>query len=90
MVNRTLIVIGGPTASGKTRAAAEVARALGTEVVNADARQFYRAMPIGTGQPSVDELLGAPHHFIGHLEVTQDQSAQEYAHAALPVIDRVA
>jgi len=89
MVSRTLIVIGGPTASGKTRVAAEVARTLGTEVVNADARQFYRAMPIGTGQPTVDELLGVPHHFIGHLEVWQDQSAQEYAHAALPVIERI-
>jgi len=89
MVNRTLIVIGGPTASGKTRVAAEVGRTLGTEVVNADARQFYRAMPIGTGQPAADELHGVPHHFIGHLDIWQDQSAQEYAHAALPVIDRI-
>lgn len=89
MVSRTIIVIGGPTASGKTRVAAEVASTLGTEVVNADARQFYRAMPIGTGQPTVDELLGVPHHFIGHLAVWQDQSAQEYAHAALPVIERI-
>lgn len=89
MVSRTIIVIGGPTASGKTRVAAEVASTLGTEVVNADARQFYRAMPIGTGQPTVDELLGVPHHFIGHLAVWQDQSAQEYAHAALPMIERI-
>lgn len=86
---RTLIVIGGPTASGKTRVAAEVAKALGTAVVSADARQFYRAMPIGTGQPTEAEMLGVPHHFIGHLEVEQAMSAQEYAHAALPVIERL-
>jgi len=86
---RTLIVIGGPTASGKTRVAAEVAKALGTEVVSADARQFYRAMPIGTGQPTEAEMLGVPHHFIGHLEVEQAVSAQEYAHAALPVIEHL-
>jgi tRNA dimethylallyltransferase len=86
---RTLIVIGGPTASGKTRVAAEVAKALGTEVVSADARQFYRAMPIGTGQPTEAEMLGVPHHFIGHLEVEQAVSAQEYANAALPVIERL-
>ena len=82
MVNRPgrlLIVIGGPTAAGKTRVAAEVARALGTEVVSADARQFYRAMPIGTGQPTEAEMLGVRHHFIGHLNVEQAMSAQEFA-----------
>mgnify|MGYP000874422005 FL=1 len=86
---RRLIVIGGPTASGKTRIAAQLAKQLGTEVISADARQFYRAMPIGTGQPTEAEKLGVPHHFIGHLEVEQAMSAQEYAHAALPVIDRL-
>ena len=86
---RRLIVVGGPTASGKTRIAAELAGQFGTEVISADARQFYRAMPIGTGQPTEAEKLGVPHHFIGHLEVEQAMSAQEYAHAALPVIDRL-
>ncbi len=92
MVNsprRRLIVIGGPTASGKTRVAAEVAKALGTEVVSADARQFYRAMPIGTGQPFEAEMRCVRHHFIGHLEVEQAVSAQEYAHAAFPVIEQL-
>lgn len=86
---RRLIVIGGPTASGKTRIAAQLAKQLGTEVISADARQFYRAMPIGTGQPTDAEKLGVPHHFIGHLDVEQAMSAQEYAHAALPVIERL-
>lgn len=92
MVNnsrRRLIVIGGPTASGKTRIAAQLAKQLGTEVISADARQFYRAMPIGTGQPTDAERLGVPHHFIGHLDVEQAMSAQEYAHAALPVIEHL-
>lgn len=86
---RRLIVIGGPTASGKTRIAAQLAKQLGTEVISADARQFYRAMPIGTGQPTDAERLGVPHHFIGHLDVEQAMSAQEYAHAALPVIEHL-
>ena len=46
-----LIVIGGPTASGKTGVAAAVAKQLGTEVISADSRQFYHAMRIGTARP---------------------------------------
>ena len=84
-----ILAVVGPTASGKTRIAAQLAKQLGTEVISADARQFYRAMPIGTGQPTDAEKLGVPHHFIGHLDVEQAMSAQEYAHAALPVIERL-
>ena len=53
-----LIVIGGPTASGKTHVAASIAKHFGTEVISADSRQFYHAMRIGTARPSEAELLG--------------------------------
>ncbi len=85
-----IIVISGPTASGKTDLAVEVARRLGTEVVSADARQFYRDIPIGTARPAPEDLQGVPHHFLGHLELDQDMSAAEFAHAALPVVKDVA
>lgn len=85
----TLIVIGGPTASGKTRVAAAVAKHLGTEVISADSRQFYHAMRIGTARPFDTELLGVPHHFLGHLELDTTWSAGEFARQAEPVLQRI-
>ncbi len=85
----TLVVIGGPTASGKTHAAATLANALGTEVISADSRQFYHAMRIGTARPLEEELLGVRHHFLGHLELSEVWSAGEFARAAEPVLQRL-
>lgn len=85
----TLIVIGGPTASGKTHAAAAVAKHLGTEVISADSRQFYHAMRIGTARPSEAELLGVPHHFLGHLELDTTWSAGEFARQADRVLQDI-
>lgn len=82
----TLIVIGGPTASGKTQVAARVAKHFGTEVISGDSRQFYRAMRIGTARPLEDELLGVKHHFLGHLELQETWSAGEFARQAEPVL----
>lgn len=84
-----LIVIGGPTASGKTRVAAAVARHFRTGVANADARQFYHALRIGAAPPTDEDMLGVPHHFIGHLEVDEPMSAGAYERAAVPVIERL-
>ncbi len=85
----TLIVIGGPTASGKTHVAASVGRHFGSEVISADSRQFYHAMRIGTARPGDDELLGVKHHFLGHLELEQTWSAGEFARQAEPVLQDV-
>ena len=85
----TLIVIGGPTASGKTQAAATLARHFGTEVISADSRQFYAAMRIGTARPLEEELLGVPHHFIGHLPIEETWSAGTFAREAEPVLQRI-
>ncbi|MCB0790491.1 MAG: tRNA (adenosine(37)-N6)-dimethylallyltransferase MiaA [Flavobacteriales bacterium] len=83
---RTVIVIGGPTASGKSALAVGLAEFFGIEVIGADARQFYRDLPIGTGQPTDEERRGVPHHFIGHLDLDQDMSAATYAREAIPVL----
>lgn len=85
----TLIVISGPTASGKTAVAVEVARRLGTEVIGADSRQFYRAMRIGTARPAEEDLGGVPHHFIGHLDLATTWSAGTFARQAEPVLQNI-
>lgn len=86
MARGTLIIIGGPTASGKTDAAIALANHFGTEVISADSRQFYRAMYIGTARPDVGELGGVKHHFLGHLELEETWSAGRFAREAEPVL----
>ncbi|MEO8734334.1 MAG: tRNA (adenosine(37)-N6)-dimethylallyltransferase MiaA [Flavobacteriales bacterium] len=85
----TLVVIGGPTASGKTRMAATLAKHYGTEVISGDSRQFYGEMRIGTARPTEDELLGVKHHFIGHLELAETWSAGEFARQAEAVLQEL-
>lgn len=87
--NGLLVVIGGPTASGKTHVAATLAKHFGTEVISGDSRQFYRAMRIGTARPAEEELLGVKHHFLGHLELEQTWSAGEFARQAEPVLQEL-
>jgi len=67
---KRLIVICGPTAVGKTRYGASLAKQLNTEVISADSRQFYRELRIGTASPTPEEMMGVTHHFIGHLSLT--------------------
>jgi tRNA dimethylallyltransferase len=85
----TLIVIGGPTAAGKTRAAVALAAHLGTEVISADSRQFYRDMRIGTARPAEEELQGVPHHFLGHLALEETWSAGHFAREVEPVLQSI-
>ncbi len=86
MARPTLIIIGGPTASGKTDAGIALARHYGTEVISADSRQFYQAMRIGTARPLEPELGGVRHHFLGHLELEETWSAGRFAREAEPVL----
>jgi tRNA dimethylallyltransferase len=79
----------GPTASGKTAVAIEVAKALGTEIISADARQFYAEIPIGTAQPSTAELQMAPHHLIGHLSVSQTYTAGDFERDVLKLLEQL-
>ncbi len=85
----TLIVICGPTASGKTAAAVALAEHFNTEIVSADARQFYRALRIGAALPSAAELQQVPHHFVGNLDVSESMSSGAYERAAVPVIEEL-
>ncbi|HRH37031.1 MAG TPA: tRNA (adenosine(37)-N6)-dimethylallyltransferase MiaA [Flavobacteriales bacterium] len=89
MAQGTLVIIGGPTASGKTQAAAALAKHFGTEVISADSRQFYGAMRIGTARPDEEELLGVKHHFLGHLSLEETWSAGRFAREAEPVLQEL-
>lgn len=75
---KTLIVITGPTAVGKTRVAIEVARALGCDIVNADSRQIFRHIPICTAAPTAQEQALVKHHFVEFRELDEYYSAAQY------------
>jgi tRNA dimethylallyltransferase len=84
-----VVAVVGPTASGKSSLAVEVALALGGEVVNADAFQLYRGMDVGTAKVSGAERRGVPHHLLDVLEVTEEATVAGYQRAADAVLDHV-
>ena len=88
MSNR-LIVITGPTASGKTGMAIKLARELGTEIISADSRQLFREIPIGTAQPSAEELAAVRHHFIGTLSLGDYYSAARYEEDVMRLLPEI-
>jgi tRNA dimethylallyltransferase len=73
-----LIVVTGPTGSGKTALSISIARQLGCEIISADSRQLYHEIPITTAAPTADELAAVPHHFVGTLSLTDYYSAAQF------------
>lgn len=84
-----IIAIVGPTASGKTSLAIELAQQLNTEIISADSRQFYKELPIGSAMPSEEELQKVKHHFIACRSVTDEYAAGSFARDARIVIDKL-
>lgn len=82
----SLIVIQGPTASGKTKIAIELAKYLNTVVISADSRQFYREISIGTAKPTVEEMAGVTHYFIDSHTLEDEVSAARFATEARELI----
>ncbi|QKG55885.1 tRNA (adenosine(37)-N6)-dimethylallyltransferase MiaA [Hymenobacter sp. BRD128] len=74
-----LLAVAGPTAVGKTALTVALARQLGTEIISADSRQFFREMSIGTAKPTPAERQGVPHHFVDSHSITEDYSAGRFA-----------
>lgn len=74
-----MLILCGPTATGKTTLAIELARRFDAEIVGADSRQIYAGMPIGTAAPSASELAAVPHHLIGFLNPREPYSAARFA-----------
>lgn len=89
MNRNKLIVITGPTASGKTSLAIELARALQTEILSADSRQLFQDLPIGTAAPTPEELAAVPHHFVGTLPLDGYYSAARYEEEVMELLPNV-
>ena len=84
-----IICIAGPTASGKTTLAVELAKELNGEVVSCDSMQVYRRMDIGTAKPTKEEMQGIVHHMIDVAEPDEDFSVSRYCDMASPIVDDI-
>ncbi len=82
-MQKTLIVIAGPTAIGKTKLTIELARHYNSEIISADSRQIFKEMSIGTAVPEPEELEAAPHHFIQNVSIHDYYNASTYEQQAL-------
>ena len=86
MTRPTVVVVTGPTASGKTALAIELAQWLGTEIVSADSRQIYRDIPIGTAAPDAAQRAAVPHHLVGFLSLDAYYSAACFEADAMRIV----
>lgn len=89
MMQKTLLVITGPTAIGKTGTAVEVARHFQTEIISADSRQIFRELTIGTAVPHPSELAAVKHHFIHSHSVYDNYNASRYETEVLDKLDQL-
>ena len=88
-MNNRVIVVVGPTASGKTKLAVEIAKRYNGEIVSADSMQIYKYMDIGTAKPTEEEKQGIAHHLIGIVEPTETFTLQDYLDRAKVCVDDI-
>lgn len=88
-MSNTLIVILGPTGVGKTKATLQIARNLGVSIINADSRQIFAEIPIGTAAPTPQQLRLVPHYFVGTHHLTDYYSASVYEQEVLDLLNRL-
>ena len=89
MTDKHLVVIAGPTASGKTAAAIKAAKALGTVIISADSRQFYKEIPIGTAAPTPKERGEIPHYMVHNLSVEDEYNVADYEQDVLNLLNKL-
>ena len=89
MDKKKVIVICGPTASGKTALSIELAKKINGEIISSDSMQIYKDMDIGTAKPSREEMQGIPHHLIGFVEPSQRYSVAEFKKDAEKAIEEI-
>ena len=83
---KTLVVVLGPTASGKTDVAIRLAKYFDTEIISADSRQFYREIPIGTAAPTARQLAAIPHHLVGNLSLNDDYNVSRFEQEVMALL----
>lgn len=86
---KTVIAIVGPTASGKTSLAVELAKKLGTEIISADSRQIYKEFDIATAKPTEEEMQGVKHHLVDFVEPTADFTVADFKDKATIVMENL-
>ena len=86
---KRLIIVGGPTAIGKTKVAINLAEELNTEIISADSRQIYQQLKIGVGRPSDIELNTVKHHLIGTVDISQHYHTADFERDALNILDEI-
>ena len=84
-----IICIAGPTASGKTPLAVELAKVTNGEVVSCDSMQVYKGMDIGTAKPTQEEMQGIVHHMLDVAQPWEDFSVSRYCEMASPIVDNI-
>lgn len=88
-MNKTVILIAGPTAVGKTALAIQLAQHFQTAIISADSRQCYKEITIGVAKPSVEELNAVKHYFINSHSITDDVTAAAYEQFALAAAEEI-
>lgn len=88
-MKKTLIVIAGPTAVGKTALSIELAKHYSCPVISADSRQFYKEMSIGTAKPSAEEMQGVTHYFINNISIQDTYNVGQYERDAIDCLEEL-
>lgn len=86
---KKVIIISGPTATGKTSTSVELAKRINAEIVNFDSLYFYKELNIGTAKPSTDEMQGIKHHLIGFTTIITPINAADFVLKASPIINDI-
>jgi len=89
MNNKHCIIIAGPTASGKTARAIQLAKELKTEIISADSRQCFKELKIGVARPTEEQLSEIPHHFIANHSIHENITAKTFADEANFTLDKI-
>jgi tRNA dimethylallyltransferase len=84
---KTLLIITGPTAVGKTNLCVELAQHFNTEIINADSRQFFKELSIGTAKPTAEEMKNIPHYFVNSHSISENYNATNFEHDVLVLLD---